>query len=304
MRKSFIETITKLATTNKNIYLLTADMGFGLVEPFANAHPDRFINVGVAEQNMIGIAAGLALSGKRVFCYSISNFPTLRCLEQIREDVCYPNLPVCIVAGNTGLVYGALGSSHHATEDIAIMRSLPNMIVVSPGDAEETGLAVRAIVKKGVPSYLRLTASQSNIAGGSHSYLLGRASTIFCGIDATLIATGGIISIVIRAAIMLRGCGIRARLLDMSTIKPLDREAVVAAAAETKAIVTVEEHSVIGGLGGAVAEVLAETRGHAPLRRLGIADKYQTTALSYDEMLKDNHLTAEDIVAEILDALR
>src|SRR3990172_1275286 len=153
MRQAFINTLIEIAETDKDLYLLTADMGFGLVEQFADRFPSQYINVGVAEQNMIGVATGLALEGKKVFCYSIANFPTMRCLEQIRNDVCYHNLPVCIVSGGAGLWYGALGMTHHAVEDIAVMRCLPNMAVVSPYSTDKMVESVKNIYANSKPCY-------------------------------------------------------------------------------------------------------------------------------------------------------
>ncbi len=302
MRKAFIDTLVQLAEKDERIYLLTADMGFGLVEPFAEKYPGRFINVGVAEQNMVGIATGLALTGKIVFCYSIANFPTLRCLEQIRNDICYHAASVVIVSGSTGLWYGALGMTHHSTEDIAIMRSLPNMTVVSPGDARETGLAMNAIVAQKRPCYLRLGKSPGDITPES-GYQLGKASVLFGGRDITMIATGGILYNATQAAITLRRRGIGVRVLDMHTIKPLDVDAVKTAALETKVIMTIEEHSLIGGLGSAVAEVLSGMGEHAPLRRMGVMDGYPIVALSYDQLLATNRLTIKSITEEALDAI-
>ena len=302
MRKAFINTLTDLAATDESIWLLTADMGYGLVEPFANAHPDRFINVGVAEQNMVGIATGLALSGKMVFCYSIANFPTLRCLEQIRNDVCYHNASVCIVAGNTGLTYGALGSTHHATEDIAIMRSLPNMTVIAPCDRAKTATTTKAIAEMRSPCYLRLSRTDKELTYLS-GFRIGKAATVVGGKDVTLIAMGWMLQIALWAAEVLVRRGVSTRVLDIHTIKPLDSMAIIRAAMDTKAIITIEEHSLLGGLGSAVAEALAGMRVHAALTMMGLSDNFQTKALSHDEMLAANHLTVDGIIMEVLDAI-
>jgi len=306
MRKAFINTLIQLAEQDKNIYLLTADMGFGLVEPFATRFPKQYINVGVAEQNMIGVATGLALEGKKVFCYSIANFPTLRCLEQIRNDVCYHNLPVCIVSGGAGLWYGNLGMTHWAVEDIAVMRALPNMAVVSPCDAIETGKAVDAIYQCNGPCYLRMSRTSDNVLP-TKAYRLGKASYIVGSSDdngVLIIATGGqMVAHALLASYQLRQNGIRAGVLNIHTIKPLDWETILDAVDGAKVVITIEEHSRIGGLGSVIAEVLAGLRHHPPLVRIGTADRYPTTAMSYEELLRANHLDVDGIVWEVLDAI-
>jgi len=295
MRKAFIDTITTLAEQDKDIYLLTADMGFGLVEQFADKFPKRFINVGVAEQNMIGVATGLALEGKKVFCYSIANFPTMRCLEQIRNDVCYHNLPVCIVSGGTGLWYGALGMTHHAVEDMAVMRVLPNMAVVCPGVPDDVVQAIKTIVvehKK--PCYLRLGKQ-----------FLDREPLDWEGYtDVAIIATGSRMLLNGQQAIdELTHRGIPAGITNLPVIKPVPRQLIAdIAMGAQKVIITLEEHSQIGGLGSTVAEVLSDM-DHAPLKIMGVADSYPTTAMSYEELLIANHLTVDDIVNKAKNAL-
>ena len=303
MRKAFIDTLVQIAENDNRIYLLTADMGFGLVEPFAEKYPDRFINVGVAEQNMIGIAAGLALSGKVVFVYSISNFPTLRCLEQIRNDVCYHNAKVHIVAGSTGLTYGELGSSHHATEDIAVMRSLPNMTVVSPCCLDEVVLATKAICEYNSPCYLRLGNAKNMSFKSRYDFKIGQSITKVVGDNVVLMATGSMLGATIEASGKLNEIGIRASVLNIHTIKPLDKDAIIMLAKIADVIVTVEEHSIIGGLGSAVAEVLADNSIRAKFKRMGIKDEFCTKVGSQEELLKDNKLTVDDIVREVVNAV-
>ncbi len=303
MRKAFISTLVKLAEKDERIYLLTADMGFGLVEPFAEKYPDRFINIGVAEQNMIGVASGLALSGKVVFVYSIGNFPTMNCLDQIRNDVCHHNLNVNIVAGNTGLTYGALGSSHHATEDIAVMRALLNMTVVVPCDKTEAKIATKAVAELSSPCYLRLGRTELFVTY-LEEFKIGEAITIMEGCDIILIATGYMVDMAIQAALKFREELIGVRVINMHTIKPIDTEAILEALDSSSEIITIEEHSVIGGLGGAVAEVLAESGARTRLKRMGVPDTFRTQVGTHDELLKDCHLTVDDIVREVRDALR
>jgi transketolase len=274
VRTAFILTLTKLARSDKNIWLLVGDLGYSVIEPFAEEFPDRFINLGVAEQNLMGIATGLALSGKTVFTYSIANFPTMRCLEQIRNDVCYHEANVKIVAVGGGLVYGALGMTHHATEDLAIMRALPNMTVIAPGDPVEATLATEAIgIKKG-PCYLRLgKAGEPTVHKATPHFQIGKAIMIQNGSNITLISTGGMLYCTLKAAAELAQDSIQARVLSMHTVKPLDIESVLAAARETAAILTIEEHNLTGGLGSAVAEVISESGNlDVAFARLGIAD--------------------------------
>jgi transketolase len=264
MRSAFFRELIDLAAADERIHLIVGDLGFGVVEPFAKLFPDRFLNAGVAEQSMTGVAAGLALCGKIVFTYSIGNFPTLRCLEQIRNDVCYHQADVKIVAVGGGLAYGSLGMTHHATEDLAIMRALPGMTVVAPGDPWEVQQATRAIALAPGPCYLRLgRAGEPRLHGAGVVFQLGRGIRLRDGRDLTIMSTGGLLESALDAAGQLATIGIEARVVSMHTVKPLDEAEVLAAAADTRAIVTLEEHSLIGGLGSAVAEVLAESTGPA-----------------------------------------
>jgi transketolase len=275
MRTTFIETVCELAEHDDRIWVLTADLGYSVLERFATRFPDRYLNVGVAEQNLTGIAAGLARSGKIPFTYSIANFPTLRCLEQIRNDVCYHDANVKVVAVGGGYAYGSLGYTHHGVEDLGIMRMLPNMTVLAPGDPVETRLAVRAMVQWPKPCYLRLgKAGEPVVHTSEPPFEIGKALLVRPGGDATLISTGGMLKDTVATAERLAEDDIDIRVLSMPTIKPLDTEAVLRAARETPALVTVEEHSVTGGLGSAVAEVLAESPGPMPrFQRFGVPDR-------------------------------
>ena len=272
MRTAFIQTLLSLAQNDPRIVLVTGDLGFGVVTPFMEQLPNQFVNAGVAEQNMTGLAAGMALSGKIVFTYSIANFPVLRPLEQIRNDVCYHNANVRIVSVGGGMAYGSLGPSHHATEDLAIMRALPNMMVIAPGDPTETRLAVRALIDHQGPAYLRLgRAGEPDVHTAEPDFRLGKAITVRSGSDITLISTGGMLHDAVLAANALEKEGISVRVLSVHTVKPLDEEAVLAAARETQAVFTLEEHSIIGGLGGAVAEVLLESETRPRIfKRIGL----------------------------------
>lgn len=278
MRPAFVRTLIELAREDDRIHLLVGDLGFGLVEPYVQQFPARFMNVGVAEQNLAGIAAGMAMCGKVIFTYSIANFPTLRCVEQIRNDICNHHADVKIVGVGCGLNYGALGVTHHATEDVAVMRALPGMTVVAPGDPVEAALATRALAKEPGPAYLRLGKAGEPVVheSGVPDFHLGKAITVRTGDDLTFIASGTMLHTAVQASDFLRRDGIRARVLSMHTIKPLDAEAVLKAATDTRAILTLEEHNILGGLGSAVAEVLAESQtNHAvAFQRIGIPDTF------------------------------
>ncbi len=259
MRDAFVARLSALAERDPRIFLITGDLGFGGLPEFAKRFPNQYLNAGVAEQNMTGLATGLAMEGRVVFTYSIANFATLRCLEQIRNDAAYHGANVKVVAIGGGFSYGALGISHHATEDIAILRALPDVQVVAPGDDWEAEEATSALAATPGTCYLRL--DRSSAGGGAREgerFALGRARVLEEGDDVTLIATGGMVGPTRRAAALLRGEGIGARVLSMHTVKPIDRDAIRQACEETGGIVTVEEHTVDGGLGSAVAEVCVD----------------------------------------------
>jgi transketolase len=260
MRTAFIEALCDVAQQDDRVWLLTGDLGYSVLERFAQRFPERYVNMGVAEQNMTGVAAGLALEGKIVFTYSIANFPVMRCLEQIRNDVCYHNLDVKVVAVGGGLAYGAAGYTHHAVEDLAVMRAMPNLVVLAPGDPVEARLATRAIANWQGPCYLRLgKGGEAQVHNTEPPFEIGKAIVVREGNDVTLVSTGGIMAEVMSAAEQLAP-QIQARVLSMPTVKPLDEDALRQAAVETRLIVTIEEHSATGGLGSAVAEVLVAKR--------------------------------------------
>jgi len=277
MRNAFIKQLTELARNDKRIFLIVGDLGYGVIEAFQKEFPDQFLNAGVAEQNMTGMATGLALNGKIVFTYSIANFPTLRPLEQVRNDICYHNANVKIISIGGGFAYGALGPTHHATEDLAIMRSLPNMTVVAPCDPIETALATTAIARAPGPCYLRLNRSgDSSIHQTPPHFRIGKSILIKPGNDITFITIGAIMTEVLTAATLLEKKNIRARVINMHTLKPLDIKSILKAANETRGIITIEEHSIIGGLGSAVAEILAENQTNIPFTSIGIPDTFSS----------------------------
>jgi transketolase len=271
VRTSFIEHLCELAAEDERIWLVCGDLGYSVLEQFSDRFPKRYLNAGVAEQNMTGIAAGLALTGKTVFTYSIANFPVMRCLEQIRNDVCYHNLNVKVVSVGGGLAYGSHGYTHHGVEDLAVMAVMPNMTVVAPGDPVEARAATRLLANTHGPAYLRLGKAGEPVLHHQPIDLAdGRSILVQEGIDLTIISTGGMLDNAIHAARKLQDLGRSVRLLSMPILSPLDTEAVTRAARETKAIITVEEHGV-GGLGTIVAEVLATSSAAVPFHpiRLG-----------------------------------
>jgi transketolase len=255
MRDAFTARLEQLAAADERIVLITGDLGFGVLDSFEKKFPRQYLNVGVAEQNMTGVATGIAMEGRIVFTYSIGNFPTLRCLEQIRNDAAYHDANVKIIAIGGGFSYGALGMSHHATEDLAIMRAI-GIPVVAPGCDWEAAESVNSLVATAGTCYLRLDRASAGSTGRpGEEFELGRARTLRTGSDLTLIATGGILAETLAADAFLRDeRGIDCRVLSMHTVSPLDVNAVLAAARETGGIVTVEEHTIHGGLGAAVAE--------------------------------------------------
>jgi transketolase len=301
MRNAFLNELYELATRDPRIVFVTGDLGFSVVERYMEELPDQFVNAGVAEQNMTGVAAGMALSGKIVFTYSIANFPTLRCLEHIRNDICYHEANVKVVSIGGGFAYGTMGTTHHATEDLGVMRLLPNMVVIAPGDPVETAAATRAVVEHPGPCYLRLgKAGEPVVHEEPIDFELGKAITVRDGGDVTLISTGGVLELSLRVADALTEDGLDARVLSMHTLKPLDDEAVLRAAVETHALVTVEEHSVIGALGSAVAELLAETDDvQVPFRRLGIPGWFSPRVGTQEFLLAENGLDVPTICASV-----
>jgi len=306
VRTAFINELFALAKQDPRIVLIVGDLGFGVVTPFMEQLPAQFLNAGVAEQNMTGMAAGMALSGKIALTYSIANFPTLRCLEQVRNDVCYHNANVKVVSVGGGFTYGAMGATHHAVEDLAVMRALPGLLVVAPGDPIEARAATHAIIEYTGPCYVRLgKAGEPIVHASSINFELGKAIHMREGRDATLISIGGILQNTVRAAERLAKKGIETRVLSMHTLKPLDVEAVLAAARDTEAIFTIEEHSILGGLGTAVAEVLAEAEGiKAPLKRIGVPPAFSPHIGSQEYMLQCHGLTDEAIALTVAQTLR
>lgn len=301
MRDAFIRVLSELAEAHPEMILLTGDLGFGVLDDYIRRFPRQYLNVGVAEQNMSGLAAGLALEGRTVFTYSIGNFPTLRCLEQIRNDICYHRANVKVVCIGGGMSYGPVGMSHHATEDLAILRVLPGLEVLSPCDLWEAAEATRYLVEHPGPAYLRLDKSKApTTATPGEVFQPGKVRIVREGSDVTLAATGGILGEALEAAARLAEYGVSARVLSVHTIKPLDTETLAAAALQTSGFVTIEEHSTDGGLGGAVAEALME-RGVFPgfFSRIGLRDTFSAIVGSQKYLRSIYSLDANAIVRAV-----
>ena len=294
-RAAYGEALARLGDMNPAVVVLDADLSASTrTAEFAKRHPDRFIQMGIAEQDMMGTAAGLAASGKIAFASTFAVFASGRAFDQVRNAICYSRLNVKICATHAGLTVGEDGASHQSVEDVALMRAVPNMTVIVPSDAVQTAWAVNAAAALDGPVYMRLgRAPVPVIYGEGQEFALGKAQTLHAGNDVAIIASGIMTSRALAAAGALAEQGISARVLDMHTIKPLDLDAVQAAAAETGAIVTVEEHSIIGGLGGAVCEAVCELHP-APVLRVGVRDQFGKSGKP-DELLAEYGLTADEI---------
>ena len=301
MRDTFVKTLLEIAKKDKNVYIVTGDLGFGVLKPFWTELPDQIINAGIAEQNMTSIAAGLAIQGKIVYTYSIGNFPTLRCIEQIRNDCAYHNANVKVVCVGGGFVYGSLGMSHHATEDIAMMRALPDVTVLAPGDLIEAEAATKAIYEMPGTCYLRLgRGGEKRIHERLDGFTIGKAIEIQKGERVAVFSTGAIFDEVDEACGELKDQGITPCVYTFPTVKPIDKDVILGCARNCKAIVTVEEHNLSGGFGSAVAEVLAEADGvKARLVRIALDDRYSCIVGSQKYLRKQYNIDARAIVEKV-----
>lgn len=280
----FAEVLTELADRDKDILVVTSDSrGSGKLVPFAGRFPEQIVEVGIAEQNLVGISAGLASCGKTVFATSPACFLTARSLEQIKNDVAYSDYPVNLVGISAGVSYGALGSTHHSIHDIAALRALNNITIVVPADNHETRMAVRAAAAIDRPFYLRFGKKPvPDLYDKGAGFDIGKAEVLTDGDDIAFIACGEAVAPAYEAAQMLYREGVGARVISMHTVKPLDNEVVIRAGLECRAVITVEEHSVYGGLGEACAAVLMEVGVAVPFRRVGIPDEYTVTGSQSD----------------------
>ncbi len=305
-RAAYGEALVALAEEYPELGVLDADLsGSTMTKGFAKAHPDRFFNIGIAEANMTGIAAGLAACGKKPFTNTFAMFAAGRAFEQVRNSIAYPRLNVKVVGSHGGLSVGEDGATHQCIEDYAIMRAIPNMMVLSPCDGPEMRLAVKALLDYDGPAYLRLgrlavESVTDSIPG--YSFRLGKGAVLRDGADATVIATGMMVQMALQAARTLAEEGVSVRVVDMHTIKPLDYELVLKAALETRCIVTAEEHTVIGGLGSAVAEFLAE-HCPVPVLRHGVHDEFGRSGKA-QAVLEAYGLTPAGIADQVRQALK
>jgi len=280
MRNAFANEIVTLAENDPRILLLSADIGNRLFNPYKEKHSNRFFNCGIAEANMIGMASGLALSGHIPICYTITPFLTTRCLEQIRNDICYHNVPVILVGVGSGLCYASDGPTHHSLEDIAILRTLPNMRIVCPADATEVRCALREAIQKPGPLFLRLgKKNEPKVYSAPPEFTLGKAITLQKGKDICLIATGNMVHTAMQVRERLSSTGISAEVVNMHTVKPLDEDCLLEIASRFQVIATIEEHGLIGGLGSSVSEWIADSY-HTDIRiiRFGADDRFLSKA--------------------------
>lgn len=304
-RDAYGKVLVELGKEIEDIVVLDADLSKSTkTAVFAKEFPCRFFNMGIAEQNLMGTAAGLATCGKIPFVSTFAMFATGRAYEPIRNSIAYPKLNVKIAATHAGLTVGEDGASHQCIEDLSVMRTVPNMTVICPADAVETETAVKAAVLYKGPVYIRLGRSKVPVIYSSDDYTfeLGRGITVKEGTDVTVIATGIMVSVALEAARELEKIGIQVRVIDIHTIKPIDEEIIIKAARETGAIVTAEEHNIIGGLGSAVAEVISENLP-VPVKRVGIMDTFGESGTG-EELLVKYGLTSQNIIESVKQVIR
>jgi transketolase len=303
-RDAYGDALVSLGKKRDDVVVLDADLsGSTKTSKFAKAFPDRFFNIGIAEQDMMGTAAGLAIGGKLPFVSTFAVFATGRAWEQVRQSICYPNLNVKIVASHSGITVGEDGGSHQSVEDIAVMRVIPHMTVIVPADGPETQQAIEAAAAHRGPVYVRVGRNKvPTLFTADYQFRIGKAHVFNEGKDAAIIAAGLMVAEALKARDLLAAEGIDAGVINMSTIKPIDAGAVVAAARRCGAIVTAEEHSIIGGLGGAVAEVLAES-APVPMVRVGVKDAFGTSG-DQEGLLKHYGMSAENIAAAVKEAIK
>lgn len=297
MRIAFQRALARALKKDKNVVFITGDLGYSAFEPIRDNFPKQYLNAGVAEQNMMGVAAGMALAGKTVFAYSIATFASMRAFEQVRNDVVYHNLPVRVVGVGGGFSYGYMGVTHWALEDMAIMRALPNMAIVAPIDPLETEAVVDFAVRYRGPMYIRLgKVGEKNIFKKPPKFSLGKFSLFANKGDVAIFGAGPLTQNAFAAAAILRAKGINCRLIGASSVKPVDAALIKKIGAECRLVISLEEHNVIGGLGSAIAEVLAGNGLRSTLIRLGAPDVYPALIGSQD-YLRDKYGLSPDKIA-------
>ncbi len=301
MRNAFINQLFTYAQQDRDIILMSGDLGFGVLDKFRADLPQQYFNAGICEQNMASMAAGLAIEGKKVYLYSIANFPTLRCIEQIRNDICYHNVNVKIISVGGGFAYGALGMTHHATEDIAIMRSLPQMNVYAPCDPWEAMEIGKAIYQLKVPCYIRLNKGGEPylINHSQIRYNVNKINRIVEGKDVCIISTGTILDEAIKASHLLNEQWISVAVYHLACIKPIDKSDLIFNLKKFELLVTVEEHNLSGGFGSAISENLIEEYNIPRIIRIGIKDEYTSFAGSQSYLRSVYGLDANSIAKKI-----
>ena len=303
MRTTFVKTLLEAAKKDKRIILMTADLGFSVFEEFIEILPKQYINVGVAEQNMTGMASGLAMEGYIPFIYSIIPFVTMRNFEQIRNDICYQHQNVKIIGVGAGFSYGPYGHTHHALEDIGVLRTLPEMTIIAPGDPTEVKLATKAILTMKGPCYLRLgKAGEPILYETEPKFEIGKGIVLVEGNDVTVIATSTMVGRAMEVGKQLKKKGIETRVVSMHTIKPIDGDLIRRVVQKTRVMVSLEEHSIIGGLGSAVSEVLAEGGIGIPFQRIAVPDRF-TKEIGFQEYMREKNGLGEEQIMKTIQLL-
>lgn len=301
MRKALVEALCEIAEKDKRVFVITGDLGYRVLESFQEKFPERFLNIGVAEANLVTVAAGLATMGFIPFIYSIANFAAIRPFEQIRNDVCLQNLNVKIIGIGGGLAYAKAGSTHHSLEDIALMRLLPNMTIVAPADPNETYVATKAIYMHRGPIYLRCERNpKSNIYEKVPDFKLGKAKEVKKGKKIALLATGAKVETAQAVAVILKKHNLDVAIYAFPTIKPLDRKVLSKISREVKLVITIEEHRIDGGFGSAVLEYFSEISSEVKVKRFGIGDEFAGVSAEYDKLIYLYKLTPEQIAKSVI----
>ncbi len=304
MRIAFMQTLTRLVKKDPRIILVTGDLGFSVFDEFQKIFPSQYLNAGVAEQNMTGVAAGMSAAEKIPIIYSLVPFVTMRNFEQIRNDICYDSRNVKIVGVGAGFSYGIYGHTHYGLEDIGLMRTLPNMTIFSPGDPIEVAWATEQMVRQKGPCYMRLCkVGEPVVYNQPRTFKVGKGEILTEGSDVTIIATGVLLPRAIEVAALLRKRGYTSRVVSMHTIEPIDRELIIDCARKTRAVFTLEEHFVRGGLGSVVSEVLSESHVSVPFKRLGVTPMYFHATGSQEYMRTLTGLSALQLETSIMTVL-
>ena len=299
MRIAFVNALFELAKKNKKIHLITGDLGFSVFEEYMSKLPKQYLNAGVAEQNMTGVAVGMAMEGKIPFIYSIDPFVTMRNFEQVRNDICYQNQNVKIVGVGLGFSYGQFGHTHFGLEDVGILRTIPGITIFSPGDPVETKLVTKAALKIKGPVYIRLgKAGEPTVHKKTPVFTVGKGIVVKKGTDIALLATGTMLPIAVEVANILEN-KYSVAVVSMHTIKPLDKNLIIKMAKSMKSVFTLEEHSIIGGLGSAVSDILAEEGIQVLFKRFGTPDRFNKVSGDQNYMRKANGLSADQLALSI-----